>query len=72
MTESEQSIFKIPLVREITLVLVMKLAVVFLIKWSFFSDPVDMDNAPDVISQHFGMDAVSESPPLPLRRENDG
>ena len=72
MTESEQSIFRIPLVREITLVLVIKLALVLLIKWSFFADPVVLDDGSDVISQHFGMDAVSESPPLPLRRENDG
>lgn len=72
MAEPEQSMFKIPLVREITLVLVIKLAVVFLIKWSFFSDPVDMENGPDVMTQHLGVDFVSESPLLPLRRENDG
>ena len=72
MADSEQSIFKIPLIREITVVLVIKLALVFFIKWNFFSEPVDMHDAPKVLTQHFGVDSRSESHILPSRRENDG
>jgi hypothetical protein len=64
MAESEQKIFNIPLVRELTVVLVIKLLVVFLIKWSFFSDPIDMQDGSNVMTQHFGVENVPESPPL--------
>ncbi|WP_283788519.1 cytochrome oxidase putative small subunit CydP [Bermanella sp. WJH001] len=53
--QQQQSIFKIPLVREITLVLLIKLVVIFMIKWQFFSDPVDLTQANNSVEQHMGL-----------------
>jgi len=55
----EKSIFTIPLVREITLVLLIKLALVMAIKWQFFSDPVDMSEPNKVMEQHMGLKPVT-------------
>ena len=51
------SIFGIPLVRELAWVLVIKLVVIFVIKWQFFSDPVDMSEPTSVISEQLGITA---------------
>tara|TARA_B100001063_G_C16284494_1_gene320758 strand:+ start:193 stop:411 length:219 start_codon:yes stop_codon:yes gene_type:complete len=72
MAETDQSIFKIPLIREITLVLVIKLVLVFVIKWSFFSDPVDMQNPQEVLDKHIGVESLSESNILTPRRHDNG
>lgn len=52
---SKQSIFRIPLVREIAIILVIKLIVIFSIKHCFFSNPVDMSNPEQKLMQKFGM-----------------
>lgn len=52
---TRQSVFRIPLVREITVVLLIKLAVIFVIKWQFFSDPVDITQADSTVEQHMGL-----------------
>ena len=36
----QKGIFSIPLIREITLILIIKLIVIFTIKYLYFSDPV--------------------------------
>ena len=72
MADKQSSIFQIPLIREITIVLVIKLALVFVIKWSFFSEPVDMTNAQTVLNQHLGVDVLPESNILSPRRNDDG
>lgn len=54
-SEQPKSIFKIPLVREITIVLLIKLVVIFAIKWQFFSDPVDLTQANTSIEAQMGL-----------------
>ncbi|GAB2190806.1 cytochrome oxidase putative small subunit CydP [Sessilibacter sp. MAH2] len=51
-----------PLVKELAVVLVIKLVVIFAIKWMFFSDPVDVKSQELGIESHLGIDK-SESQP---------
>ena len=51
----KRSLFSFPLVRELSVVLVIKLALIFVIKSAFFSDPVDMSDPQDAVSQQFGL-----------------
>ncbi len=54
--EQARSIFQISLVRDkITIVLILKLIVVFHIKWRFFSDPLDLTQANNSLKQHIGL-----------------
>jgi hypothetical protein len=72
--EQPKSIFKIPLVREITVVLLIKLAVIFAIKWQFFSDPVDLTQASNSVEAQMGL-PVSNTHTLPTIKyteKNDG
>lgn len=62
------SIFQIPLVREITIVLLIKLVVIFIIKWQFFSDPVDLTQENNSVEQHMGL---SSSKNTTLKLENN-
>ena len=57
-SEQPKSIFKIPLVREIAIVLVIKLVVIFAIKWQFFSDPVDLTQANNSVEQRMGLPVI--------------
>lgn len=41
----QHGIFSIPLIREITLVLIIKVIVIFTIKYFYFSDPVAFNDA---------------------------
>ena len=50
-----RSLFSRPLIRELAAVLVIKLALIFAIKTVFFSDPVDMSDPQDAITQQFGL-----------------
>ncbi|WNO10770.1 cytochrome oxidase putative small subunit CydP [Teredinibacter sp. KSP-S5-2] len=52
---AQSSIFAIPLVREISLVLIVKLIAIVVIRWLFFSQPVDLGNSEQGIDQHFGL-----------------
>lgn len=52
-----RSLFSFPLVRELLAVLVIKLALIFVIKALFFSDPVDMTNPQEAVSQQFGLNS---------------
>jgi len=52
---THKSMFSIPLVREITFVLLIKLAVIMVIKWQFFSEPVDMSEPKKILEQHMGL-----------------
>lgn len=60
-----QSLFRIPLIRELTAVLVLKLAAIFLIRHLYFSEPVDPEAVQDVhgttrLESHFGIQAVTK------------
>lgn len=57
---ARSSMFSIPLVRELALVLVVKLIIIFTLKLTFFSDPVDMGNAERVMSRQLGLSSESE------------
>lgn len=52
-----RSLFSFPLIRELSAVLVIKLALIFVIKAMFFSDPVDMKDPQEAISQQFGLNS---------------
>ncbi|MFT6926441.1 MAG: hypothetical protein ACJAZP_002052 [Psychromonas sp.] len=41
----QQGIFSIPLIREITVVLIIKLIVILTIKYFYFSDPIVLNDA---------------------------
>lgn len=41
----QHGIFSIPLIREITLILIIKIIVIFTIKYFYFSDPVAFNEA---------------------------
>jgi hypothetical protein len=41
----QHGIFSIPLIREITLVLIIKIIIIFTIKYFYFSDPVVFNEA---------------------------
>ena len=69
-TEQTKSIFKIPLIREITVVLIIKLILIFFIKWQFFSDPVDLTQPSNSVEQHMGL-SNTKTPTLDLEK-NDG
>ncbi|MEK9766420.1 MAG: hypothetical protein VW274_08060 [Thalassolituus sp.] len=66
-----RSIFSIPLVRELSVVLIIKLALVFVIANLFFSAPVVIDHEGRGLQEHFGLqapsssDALSESEEIP-------
>jgi len=55
MINKQKPLFSIPLVRELTAVLIIKLILIFSIKSVFFSDPVDMSNPQESVSQKFGL-----------------
>lgn len=57
VVENEQArlIFQIPLVREITIALLVKVIVIFFIKWQFFSDPVDITQVNNSPEHHLGI-----------------
>lgn len=55
------SIFSIPLVRELSVVLVIKLALIFVIAHLFFSDPVVVDHEGQRLQEHFGLQQSSLS-----------
>jgi len=59
-----RSIFSIPLVRELGVVLIIKLALVFVIAHLFFSDPVVIDHEGQGLQEHFGLHAPSSSDAL--------
>lgn len=69
-----KSVFSIPLVREITVVLLVKLVVIFFIKWQFFSDPVDLTQADNSVEQHMGLPISKTQTFTPLKHteKNDG
>lgn len=69
-SEQPKSIFKIPLVREITVVLLIKLAVIFVIKWQFFSDPVDLTQANNSVEQQMGLTNLPSK--FKYTEKNDG
>ncbi|AZZ94269.1 MULTISPECIES: cytochrome oxidase putative small subunit CydP [unclassified Hahella] len=50
-----KSIFSIPLVRELSLFLLLKLILIFAIKAAYFSDPVDLSHPEESISKQFGV-----------------
>jgi hypothetical protein len=52
-------LFSIPLVRELTLVLIIKLVVIFTIKSLYFSDPINISSPELSISRQFGLESVS-------------
>lgn len=58
---AKKSVFSIPLVRELTVVLLIKLMLVFTIKVIWFSEPVDMTNPQDAVSQQFGLSTTTPS-----------
>lgn len=43
------------LIREIVAVLLIKLVIIFAIKWIFFSDPVVINEAGQQLETHFGV-----------------
>lgn len=53
--EKARPLFSIPLIRELTLVLVIKLVVIFAIKQAYFSEPLDMTQAETVIARQLGV-----------------
>ena len=48
-------LFSIPLVRELAMVLLVKLVIIFVLKHAYFSEPVDMTDAESVISRQLGI-----------------
>lgn len=51
----------LPLVKELIVVLVVKLAVIFWIKTTYFSDPVDIRDAEQGIEARFGIAQKTDS-----------
>lgn len=51
------SIFSYPLVRELSLVLLVKLTLIFMIAHYFFSDPAIVDDDGQQLINHFGLEA---------------
>lgn len=47
--------FKIPLIRELGIVLLVKLIVIFSIKAAFFSNPVDLTHPDLLLEKHMGL-----------------
>jgi len=43
--------------REITLILIVKVVVILLMKWAFFSAPINVSDTPDLIEKQFGLPA---------------
>jgi len=68
--QKPKSIFTIPLIREITVVLLIKLAVIFWIKHEFFSNPVDLTQAETSVESHMGL--MHSSPSKNQSEKNDG
>ncbi|MCT7360019.1 MAG: hypothetical protein COB09_13840 [Thalassobium sp.] len=58
---AKKSLFSVPLVRELMVVLVIKLMLIFAIKIIWFSEPVDMTNPQDAVSQQFGFSTTTPS-----------
>lgn len=54
-------VFSIPLVRELTLVLIIKLVLITLIARAFFSDPVETDPQGTHMDEVFGIPSASPS-----------
>ena len=59
--KQRRPIFSIPLVRELTAVLIIKLVLVFLIAHFFFSDPVIVGDEGKGPQEHFGQNKPSVS-----------
>lgn len=64
------SIFARPLVKEITLVLCIKLALIFFIKWQFFSDPVDLTQINNSVEAKMGL--LKSPSTITHSEKNDG
>lgn len=58
---AKKSLFSVPLVRELMVVLLIKLVLIFTIRIFWFSDPVDMTNPQDAVSQQFGLSTITPS-----------
>ncbi|MAY14171.1 MULTISPECIES: cytochrome oxidase putative small subunit CydP [unclassified Thalassolituus] len=58
---AKKSLFSVPLVRELMVVLLIKLVLIFAIRIFWFSDPVDMTNPQDAVSQQFGLSTITPS-----------
>tara|TARA_Y100001949_G_C15974614_1_gene325499 strand:+ start:1479 stop:1730 length:252 start_codon:yes stop_codon:yes gene_type:complete len=54
MSES-RSLFQIPLIRELIIVLLIKLVLIFAIRFTFFSDPVELNDPHTDIAQQLGV-----------------
>lgn len=55
-TESNRKSFlSSSLAKEITVILIIKVAVIFLIKWQFFSNPVDLTDVNSSVEAHMGI-----------------
>ncbi len=68
------SIWRIPLVREIGVILAFKLIILFVIKFIWFSHPALPDSGNQPIDQHFFDNSNAQSMPLtmPPTEENRG
>ncbi|MCB2388100.1 MULTISPECIES: cytochrome oxidase putative small subunit CydP [Thalassolituus] len=58
---AKKSLFSVPLVRELMVVLLIKLVLIFAIRIFWFSDPVDMTNPQDAVSQQLGLSTITPS-----------
>ncbi len=58
---AKKSLFSVPLVRELMVVLLIKLVLIFAIRIVWFSDPVDMTNPQDAVAQQFGLSTNTPS-----------
>lgn len=62
--KSSESIFSNALVREITGIIILKLFIIFFIKYAFFSDPISMDKPQESVANQFGFKDISQHPTL--------
>lgn len=63
MEKQRSSLFSIPLLREISFALLIKLIAIAVIAWAFFSDPLDLNNPSTSVEQHFGLPVPAASSP---------
>lgn len=64
-----RSLFSIPLVRELTIVLVIKLGLIIVIANVFFADPVEIDPEGTRVDEVFGIRAESVSLPQEIHHD---
>lgn len=57
---TRKPLFQIPLIRELILVLLIKLALIVVIRWLFFSDPVTLNNPHTDIARQLGVCSSDE------------